>query len=243
MRKGIKKGTIYKWILILIILTWLPTSLIRADEGSFSSRSVALSTNQRAIIINYDNEIGAGSYYLVPLHDEGKPTMLINPIFYARTVGILQSGFEFAFALNQRHDMELISPLNTPFIMERQYNLTMFHAFMNMCPFQQWRSIAPYIGVAVGLLHLWDYRINQVFESNEELIISQPSFSLGGKIGVIFLPILPFRIFFEARFYLQPFPVNRPTYVNQGLGSEMAQMSEETQLNYFALGGGIKFAF
>ena len=82
-----------------------------------------------------------------------------------------------------------------------------------------------------------------MFESNEELIISQTSFSLGGKFGVTFLPISIFRIFIESRFYLQPFPVNRPTYVNQGLGSEMAQMSEETPLNYFALGRGIKFVF
>lgn len=238
-----KKETIYKCVLIFIILTWLPTSLIWADGGYFSSRPVALSTDQRDIIINYDNEIGVGFYYLVPLHDEVEPTILINPIFYARTVGILQPGFEFAFALNQRHDMELISPLNTPFIMERQYNLIMFHAFMNVLPFQQWRYLAPYIGVAVGFLHLWDYRINQVFESNEELIISQTSFSLGGKIGVTFLPISIFRIFIEARFYYQPFPMDRPTYVSQGLGSEMAQMSEETRLNYYALGGGIKFAF
>jgi len=189
------------------------------------------------------NNIGVGVYYLVPLHDEVKPTVLINPTFYAYTVGILQPGVELAFALNQRHDMELISPLSTPFTMERQYNLIMCHAYINVLPFKQWRYVLPRVGVAVGLVHLWDYRINQVFEGDEELIISQTSFSLGGKIGVNFLPFSFFSIFLEARFYLQPLPVNRPTYVSQGLGSEMAQLSEETRLNYFAMGGGVKLAF
>ena len=52
-----KKG-IYKWILILIVLSWLPTSLIWADGGYFSSsESIALSADQRAIIIKNGNEI------------------------------------------------------------------------------------------------------------------------------------------------------------------------------------------
>ena len=119
----------------------------------------------------------------------------------------------------------------------------MFHAHMNVLPFQQWRKVAPRIGFAVGFVHLWDYRINQAFESDEELIISQTSFSLGGKIGVTFLPFSFFSIFLEGRFYLQPLPVNRPTYVSQGLGSEMARLSEEIRLNYFAVGGGVKIAF
>jgi hypothetical protein len=189
------------------------------------------------------NDIGVGFYFLVPLHEEVKPTLLINPIYYAHTVGILQPGLEFAFAINQQHDMELISPLNTPFTMERLYNLIMFHIFMNVLPFQQWRNIAPRIGVAVGFLHLWDYRINQALESNEELIINQTSFSLGSKIGMTFLPFSFFSIYLEARLYLQPSPVNRPTYVSQGLGSEMAQSPEETRLNYFAVGGGIRISF
>ena len=189
------------------------------------------------------NEIGAGFYYLVPLHNEVQPTLLVYPISYGRTVGTFQPGFEFAFALNQLHDMELISPINTPFIMERQYNLIMFHAFLNMIPFQQSQYVSPYIGVAIGFLHLWDYRINQVFENDEELILDQTSLSLGGKIGVTLFPVSAFRIFIDARFYFQPFPIDRPIFVSQGLGSEMAQMSKAVHLYYFALGGGLKFAF
>jgi TolB-like protein len=189
------------------------------------------------------NEIGFSFHYLVPLHHEVEPTLLINPIFYARKVGVLQPGFEFAFALNQRHDMELTSPLNTPFTMERQYNLIMFHAFINVLPFQKWRYVAPYFGVAVGLVHLKDFRINQAFEDNEELIISQTNLSIMGKIGVNFFTISFLRFFIEARFYLLPSTVDRPTYVSQGLGSEMAQVSKETHLNYYSVGGGVKFAF
>ncbi len=188
-------------------------------------------------------EFGVGFYYLVPLHDEVKPDMLINPFFYISTIGVIQTGLEFAFALNQRHDMELISPLNTPFTMERLYDLFMFHVCMNVLPFPQWRYVAPRIGIAVGFMNLRNYRINQVYNNDEELIINQNSFSLGGKTGLTFLPFSFFSLFFEARFYLQPSPVNRPTYVSQGLGSEMKEQSRTTRLNYFAVGGGVKIAF
>jgi len=58
MRKRMHKKGIYKWILFLIILARLPTTLIWADGGYFSrSESVALSADQRAIIIKNGNEI------------------------------------------------------------------------------------------------------------------------------------------------------------------------------------------
>jgi hypothetical protein len=188
-------------------------------------------------------DVGAGVFYLVPLDDGIEPTVLYTPFSLAHAIGMLQPGMEFSFSIDQRHDMELISPLNTPFTMERFYNLIMFHVYLNVLPFKERRRVLPYAGVAVGLVHLWDYRINQVAENNEELIISQTRFSLGSKIGVSFLPFSVFSIFLESRFYWQPERVDRPIFVSQGLGSEMAQVSNKTRLNYFALGGGFKFFF
>ncbi len=52
-----QKERIYGWTLILFILTWLPASQVYADGGYFSSRSVAMSADQRAIIIKNGNEI------------------------------------------------------------------------------------------------------------------------------------------------------------------------------------------
>ncbi len=188
-------------------------------------------------------ELGVGFYYLVPLHNEVHPDMLINPFLYTYTIGIFQPGLEFAFALNQRHDMDLISPLGTHFTMERLYDLFMYHVCFNIIPFPQWHYIAPRIGVLVGFVNLRDYRINEVYSNSEELITSQNSFSIGGKAGLTFFPFSFFNIFFEARFYLQTSPVNRPTYVSQGIGSEMEKQSENIRLHYFAVGGGFKFTF
>ena len=189
------------------------------------------------------NDAGLGFYYLVPLNDEVRPTLLINPVFFNHTKDILQMGLEFAFALNQRHDMDLISPINTPFTMERQYDLIMFHACINVLPFRRLRTVVPKAGVAVGLVHLRDYRINQALDRGLELIINQTSFSLMGRVGVSFHASDFFGIFLEARYYLQPSKINRPIYVSQGLGSEMAQVSDSVRINYYAAGGGIKLAF
>ncbi len=60
--KIMKKERIYGWILIFLILIWLPISQVRADGGYFSpktesSQSVAVSADQRAIIIKNGDEI------------------------------------------------------------------------------------------------------------------------------------------------------------------------------------------
>jgi hypothetical protein len=52
-----KKDTIYSVILILIIMILFPTSSILADGGYFSSRSIAVSADQRAILIMNGDEI------------------------------------------------------------------------------------------------------------------------------------------------------------------------------------------
>lgn len=55
-----QKEKIYGWTLIFFILTWLPASQAWTDGGYFSSsssRSVAVSADQRAIIIKNGNEI------------------------------------------------------------------------------------------------------------------------------------------------------------------------------------------
>jgi len=52
-----KNERIHRWTLILLMLTWLPALQVRADGGYFSSRSVAVSADQRAIIIKNGNEI------------------------------------------------------------------------------------------------------------------------------------------------------------------------------------------
>jgi len=190
-----------------------------------------------------NNELGIGFYYFAPLVEEISPTMLIVPILYTGRFGIWQPGFEIAFALNQQHYMELTSPINTPFTMERQYSLAMLYATLNIVPFQTWRHVSPYLGVAIGFIHLWDYRINQAYENNKEMILEQTSLSVVGKIGTTIFPASIFRIYLEARYYWQPHAVNRPTYESQGIGSEMAQMPNEILLDYVALGGGFKFSF
>ena len=52
-----KKEKIYGWILILFMLTWLPASHAWTDGGYFSRELVAVSADQRAIIIKNGNEI------------------------------------------------------------------------------------------------------------------------------------------------------------------------------------------
>ena len=53
-----KKERIYDWTLIFLVLTWFPASWACADGGYFNSRwSIALSADQRAIIIKNGNEI------------------------------------------------------------------------------------------------------------------------------------------------------------------------------------------
>lgn len=52
-----KKEKVYVWTLILVLLIWLPVSQAWADGGYFSSRSIAVSADQRAIIIKNGSDI------------------------------------------------------------------------------------------------------------------------------------------------------------------------------------------
>jgi TolB-like protein len=212
---------------------------VAVEENSHKRLNPILVENRKT----RSNDLGVGIFYLVPLNDNVRPTILFGPIFYAHAFRVLQAGLEFAFALNQRHDMDLTSPLNTPFTMERYYNIILVHASLNVLPFPQQHKVRPYTGVAVGLVRLSDYRVNQALEGDTELIVSQSCFSVGSKIGVCFFPYTAFSMFLEGRFYWQPFSIDRPVYVSRGIGSEMAQESEWVSLNFFAVGGGIKFVF
>jgi hypothetical protein len=187
--------------------------------------------------------MGFGFYYLYPLNDEVQPTVLFNPIYYALTSEKLQVGLELAFAISERHDMELISPLGEPFTMERKYNLLMGHVFMTVNPLQVGPAIRPYTGGALGLLRLWDYRVNQARTWDKEIVAEQTTFSLEGKVGVSFFSSSSRSILIEARAYVQPFAVNRPIFVSRGLGSEMDEVSTDTRLHYLAVGGGVNFSF
>jgi hypothetical protein len=52
-----KKKKVFGCILIFLMFSWLVASLVWADGGYFSSRSVAVSADQRAIIIKNGREI------------------------------------------------------------------------------------------------------------------------------------------------------------------------------------------
>lgn len=67
----------HRWFIVFFILIWFPGSLVTADGGYFSSESVAVSADQRAIIIQNGNEISmtfSSSYT-----GEGKDFGLIIP--------------------------------------------------------------------------------------------------------------------------------------------------------------------
>ena len=70
-----KKERIYGWTLIFLTLAWLPCSQVRGDGGYFSSRSVAVSADQRAIIIKNGRErVSASADHQVSIRSAHLPS-------------------------------------------------------------------------------------------------------------------------------------------------------------------------
>ena len=135
------------------------------------------------------------------------------------------------------------SPLNTPFEMQRHYNIFTFNFFINLIPFHRWRIFRPYAGIHGGIFHIRDYRISETAIEDIELLTYDTVFTMGARAGFSIVPFSSLSIFVEGRYYFQPAGITRSGFINQGIGSELLRVDNNIKLHYLSIGGGVKFLF
>jgi TolB-like protein len=191
---------------------------------------------------NFQNrtEIGFGVSFLQPVSDKfnGVPHyyILVGHTF-ERLIVSGELGFS-QFDHSQTH----FSTFDPNLTLERWYNTFWFHGHLSYMPFPNWTKFTPYFGVMIGMINLNDYKYNTNVKNDKEKVDDQTMFSFGGKVGANILPFGNVALFVEARYYFQPYKLNRIEYESDLFGA-LSETQTKLYLHIFTIGGGVKYFF
>jgi len=186
-------------------------------------------------------EFGMGIHYLHSTYSDISASPLYT-LFMGQTFESVLASIEIGVSYPE-HDEKLTSPIGTPFVQKRWYDLYFAHLSISYVPFPHWKYFLPYCGIMGGTIYAIDYRKNTTKEDEEEILTKKAHLSLGLKLGMNVLPYSHFALFFETRYYYQPEKMQRYTYQSNGITGDMTEKSENINFHFITLGGGFKFFF